>query len=376
MDGPLINQKYQRLTSSSDSLPLVPGPRPLTSCPSTLDPQPSTLPQLSVVLSFWNEEAVLPELIRRLRTVLGAMIATQQLGRYELIFVNDASTDRSEEVLREAAFGADDLRIINMSRNFGVAPCVMAGMQYASGDAVVYMDADLQDPPEVIPELVRVWKADPEVQVVHTVRRLRLGESALKRCVTWLGYLVLRSVSAIDLPHEAGDFKLLSRRVVEHLVQLQEQRPFTRGLVCWLGFKQQIVYYDREPRFAGKTKFPVLGWKVIRNFLDSAVMSFSDWPLKLAGFLGLGLAGLAMLYPPWALREWSAGREIPGWSVTCFAVVLLGGIQLLSVGILGNYVSAVFFESKRRPNYIVKSTAGFEKQGKSLPHRSMGTKAD
>jgi dolichol-phosphate mannosyltransferase len=328
--------------------------------PSSLNPQPSTLPTLSVVLSFWNEEPVLPELIHRLRTVLGAMVNTQQLGGYELIFVNDASTDQSEQILREAARGRDDLRIVNMSRNFGVAPCVMAGMQYASGDAVVYMDADLQDPPEVIPELMRLWRSDPELDVVHTVRSSRAGESALKRTLTSLGYTILRSVAAIDLPREAGDFKLLSRRVVEHMVRFQEQRPFTRGLVCWLGFKQAVVYYRREARFAGTTKFPVLGWKVIRNFLDSAVMSFSDVPLKISGFVGVLLVVAAMIYPPWAFFQWNGGRPIPGWSVTCFAVVLLGGIQLLSVGILGNYIGSIYFESKRRPSFIVKSTVGFE----------------
>ena len=328
-------------------------------------PACSATATLSVVLSFWNEEAVLPELIHRLRTVLGAMVDTQQLGAYELIFVNDASTDRSEEILRLAARERNDVRIINMSRNFGVAPCVMAGMQSAGGDAVVYMDADLQDPPEIIPKLWQTWRADPNVDVVHTVRSSRAGESICKRMVTSLGYSILRGAAAIDLPREAGDFKLLSRRVVDHLVQFQEQRPFTRGLVCWLGFKQQTVHYAREPRFAGRTKFPVLGWKVIRNFLDSAVMSFSDLPLKAAGFMGALLVAAAMLYPPWAGMQWLRGNEVPGWSVACFATVLLGGIQLISIGILGNYIGSIYFESKRRPTFVVKDTFGWRNKGQA-----------
>ncbi len=319
---------------------------------------------ISVVFSFWNEEAVLPELLRRMRSVFDLLLACDEIAGYELIFVNDASTDRSEEVLRQASKERADIKIVNMSRNFGVSPCAMAGMHYASGDAVIYMDADLQDPPEVIPEMIMAWKADPEVEVVHTVRRERQGESSVKKMITSLGYTLLRFASSIDLPREAGDFKLLSAGVVQHLVKFQERRPFMRGLICYLGFKQARVEYRREPRYSGKTKFPVLGRKVIGNFLDSALIAFSDLPLRLASALG-GMALLASLLclVGFGVRwlgspDGSFGGN--GWLAAITVALFLGGIQLLSLGIIGKYIASTYFENKRRPNFIVKNIQGFE----------------
>lgn len=315
-------------------------------------------PFVSVVLSFWNEEENLPELLRRLRAVFAVLADANEIRGYEAIFVNDASTDGSEGILRRAA-RQGDVRLLNMSRNFGVSPCVAAGMERARGDCVVYMDADLQDPPELIPEMLQAWKNDARVEVVHTVRRSRAGETRVKKLVTRLGYAVLRTVSSIDLPIEAGDFKLLSRRAVRHVVRFKEKRPFMRGLVCWIGFPQTIVYYHRAPRHAGRTKFPVLGTKVIRNFIDSAVISFSDVPLKLATAVGLACSAAALSYIGWVAIEWQRGRNIPGWSAIMVAVLFLGGVQLLSIGVLGNYVGSIFLEAKGRPNYIVKSSVGF-----------------
>jgi dolichol-phosphate mannosyltransferase len=324
---------------------------------------------VSVVLSFWNEEEVLDELLRRLRAVFDALIASGEIGGYELIFVNDASTDNSEPLLRQGALERCDVKLINMSRNFGVSPCVLAGMLHASGDAVVYMDADLQDPPEVIPELVRAWKADPQVEVVHTVRRSRAGESLVKLAITRLGYAILRAVSTIDLPLEAGDFKLLSRRAVDYVTRFGEKRPFLRGLVCWIGFKQAIVPYHRQARHSGTTKFRVLGLKVIRNFIDSAMISFSDVPLKASAALGMLFSASAGIYMFWVLFEWSRGRAIPGWSATMVAVLFLGGVQLLSIGVLGTYISSIFLEVKGRPNFIVKDTFGFERRASDYTAR-------
>ncbi len=318
-----------------------------------------TAPRISVVFSFWNEEDVLPELLRRTRAVFAALLQSGEIAEYELIFVNDASTDGSEALLRREA-RPGDIRLINMSRNFGVSPCVLAGMQHASGDAVIYLDADLQDPPELIPELIRTWQADPEVDVVHTVRHTRLGESRVKKVLTKIGYATLRAVSSIDLPTEAGDYKLLSRRAVDQVVQYREKRPFMRGLVCSIGFKQQRVYYERQPRASGETKFPVLGLKVIRNFLDSAVISFSDVPLKLAGNAGLLCTMLGCLWIAALVTLWSLGGAVPGWSAALAGVVFMGGLQLLSVGILGSYVSSIYLETKGRPNFIVRDTAGWE----------------
>ncbi|HVX14020.1 MAG TPA: glycosyltransferase family 2 protein [Pirellulales bacterium] len=313
---------------------------------------------ISVVFSFFNEEDVLPELLRRTREMFDGLLAANEIRGYELIFVNDASTDRSAEILMREARRRPDIRLINMSRNFGVSPCVLAGMRYASGDAVVYMDADLQDPPEVIPELVRVWQANPEIDVVHTVRRSRAGETRLKLAITRVGYWLLHAVSTIDLPLEAGDFKLLSRRAVDLVTQFREKRPFLRGLVCWIGLGQAKVYYHREPRWSGKTKFHVLGPKVIRNFIDSAVVSFSDVPLKISTALGLLFSAGAFVYLAVLLAGWWRGADLPAWSATLVAVLFLGGVQLISVGILGTYIASIFLESKGRPNFIVRDTFG------------------
>jgi glycosyltransferase involved in cell wall biosynthesis len=322
--------------------------------------QEPAVPGVSLVLSFRNEEACLPELIARLRKVLGDERKAGRIRGHELIFVNDASTDASETVLRAHAVGNDDIRIINMSRNFGVSPCVLAGMERSSGDLVIYMDADLQDPPELIPELVRAWKSEPDVGVVHTVRTNRAGESRLKLAITHLGYRILYLSSSIKLPMQAGDFKLASREVVDHLVAMKEKRPFLRGLVCWIGFKQKTVNYAREARAGGATKFPVISFKVINNFLDSALISFSDAPLRLATLAGLLVSVLALSYIVWVLIEKFRGHNLPGWSAVMTAVLFLGGTQLLCTGLQGLYISSIFQESKRRPNYIVKDTFGFK----------------
>ncbi|HEX7380256.1 MAG TPA: glycosyltransferase family 2 protein [Pirellulales bacterium] len=318
---------------------------------------------ISVVFSFFNEEDVLPELLRRTRAMFERLIAAGEIADYELLFVNDASTDRSAEILLDEMERGADIRLLNMSRNFGVSPCVLAGMLHAEGDAVIYMDADLQDPPEVIPELIRAWQSDRHIDVVHTVRRSRLGETRIKLALTRLGYWLLRKVSSIDLPMEAGDFKLLSRRAVNLVTQFQEKRPFLRGLVCWIGLGQAKIDYDREPRWSGKTKFHVLGLKVIRNFIDSALISFSDAPLKLATIFGLLCSAGAIACALLALLGWWRGAPPPGWSVTLIAVLLIGGAQLTTIGILGSYIASIFLESKGRPNFIIRDMRGGRVQG-------------
>lgn len=334
-------------------------------------PEPAA-PDLSVILSFRNEEACLPELISRLRKVLTEERKAGRIRGHELVFVNDASTDASEMILRAHAISNDDIRIINMSRNFGVSPCVLAGMEHSSGDAVVYMDADLQDPPELIPELIRAWKSEPGVGVVHTVRTNRAGESRVKLGITHLGYRILHMSSSIKLPMQAGDFKLLSREVVDHLIAMKEKRPFLRGLVCWVGFKQKTVSYAREARAGGATKFPVISFKVINNFFDSALISFSDAPLRLATVAGLVVSVMALSYIVWVLIEKYRGHNLPGWSAVMTAVLFLGGTQLLCTGLQGLYISSIFQESKRRPNYIVKDTFGFRPHDGAKPARRPG----
>ena len=253
--------------------------------------------RVSVVLSFYNEEHVLQELLRRLRFTFKALVKKGIVQSYELIFVNDASTDSSKQILM-SEIKRGDIVLINMSRNFGVSECAMAGFRQSSGDVVVYMDADLQDPPELIAELVSVWRDDAEVEVVYTTRTRRLGESKLKLLVTKIGYRLINSISDIELHVDSGDFKLLSRDVVNILNSLPEDKPYIRGLINWVGFKQKQIFYTREERFDGahNTKMPVLSRKVIYYWLDRALISFSDAPLKMVLFLGLFLSICSMLY--------------------------------------------------------------------------------
>lgn len=314
--------------------------------------------KISVVFSFFNEEDVLEELVTRVRRVFREELA-QVIDDYEMVFVNDVSTDRSLEILLRLSQGNRDIKIINMSRNFGVSPCVLAGMAHTDGDAVIYMDADLQDPPEVIPRMVKLW-LEEGCDVVHTRRLSRAGESKLKMLITKIGYSILAQASNIKLQPEVGDFKLLSRRAVDQLLRLKEKKPFTRGLVNWIGFRQTTVTYHRDERFAGDTKFPVMGWKVISNFLDSALISFSDMPLKLALLVGFLVSFGAFVYLVLIFVMKYLNWSLPGWSAIMATMLMLGGIQLFTLGMLGLYINAIFIETKNRPNYIIESTHGFD----------------
>ncbi len=311
--------------------------------------------KVSVVLSFYNERSVLPELLKRMRAVFANLIANNWVSSYELIFVNDNSSDDSEEYLRSELQNGD-IVIINMSRNFGVSECVMAGMDHASGDAVIYMDSDLQDPPEVIVKMVEAWRSDLDAEVVYTTRTRRDGEHWLKMLVTKIGYRFINAISEIDLQIDSGDFKLLSRRVVDNLLQMKEDKPYMRGLVSWLGFKQIQVFYDRDERLDGRenTKMKVLSRKVIYYWLDRALISFSDAPLKLMLFFGIGLSMLSFLYILVVISQKFLGLSVPGWAAIMSAILFLGGVQIMMLGFIGLYIGSIFKETKQRPRYIVK----------------------
>ncbi|MCX5740287.1 MAG: glycosyltransferase family 2 protein [Proteobacteria bacterium] len=310
-------------------------------------------PGLSVVLSFRNEADVIPELISRLaKSLEGAGID------YELIFVNDASTDGSLALLEALRARDPRVKILNMSRRFGVAPCVMAGMQFARGDAVVYMDTDLQDPPELIPTLVTRWREGADV--VYTVRTSRQGESVWKMRVTRAAYRAIQLASDIELPIEAGDFKLLSRRVVDHLIALGEQDLYVRGLVTWMGFRQVAVPYERQPRGAGEAHFPLLrSWGPISSFV-AGVTSFSHAPL--IAFLLLGLAGVALSMLALALLLLAG---VVGAAASSIAWLVAFGLLLwstlaLGIGVIGLYLARIHREVLGRPRYIVESAIGFD----------------
>lgn len=309
---------------------------------------------MSVVMSFYNELANLPELVARLREVSRL---NNDFKLNELIFVNDDSNDGSEQWLEKEARLSSDLVLVNMARRTGVSECVYAGMSVATGDAVVYLDSDLQDPPELIPELVRTWKQNQDCEVVYTVRKSRQGEGFIKLAVTKLGYRFLRKISHIDLPLDAGDYKLLSRKVVDIVLANMEFKPFMRGIVTSIGFKQIPVYYDREPRGNGRgaTKFALFSPRTISGWLDSALISFSDVPLKISLGIGLVTSFFSSAYLIVVLIQKIIGLYEPGWPALMAAILLLGSVQLMVMGVLGLYISAIFTQTKNRPIFIIKS---------------------
>ena len=307
--------------------------------------------RLSIVLSFRNEEKVIPELIRRLSAALAQCNAD-----YELIFVNDDSTDRSLELLKAQAAADRRVKVITMSRRFGICECLLAGIERAQGDAVIYLDCDLQDPPELIPELVGEWRKGADV--VYTVRTRRIRESRLKILITRLAYRIIAALSEISLPVEAGDFRLLSRRVVDELLRLRESDPYMRGLTTWVGFRQVPVRYERQPRFAGEGHFPLLSANPAKAFL-AGITSFSIVPLYL--ILILGLAGVALAAAGLTASAVAAllGAAAAGVALTFF-FVMLWAVLMTALGVVGLYVSRIYRDVRGRPRYIVADTIGFE----------------
>jgi dolichol-phosphate mannosyltransferase len=310
--------------------------------------------RVSVVFSFRNEEDNIPELIRRTRAALSVSEV-----EYELIFVNDCSNDRSLELLTAEAQTDDRIKIINMARRSGVSPCVLAGFSYVSGDAVIYMDTDLQDPPELIPQLIEEWRKGADV--VNTTRLSRAGEWPIKMWITKQAYRLIRMTSDIDMLMDTGDFKLLSRRVVKELLKLDEYDPFMRGLVRWVGFKQVQIFYNRETRYGGKTHFPLLTSSGPVRALLSGITSFSSFPLYIAFVLGLIVSVVTFVYLlAMAAVRIISGIPMPGWSSETIAILLLGGIILTCVGILSIYVSRINREVRRRPNWIIDNVMNLD----------------
>lgn len=301
---------------------------------------------VSLVLPVYNEEPVVPELRRRLGELLAEMDPS---GLWEVIFVNDGSRDASRELLEAACLEEKRFKLVNLSRNFGHQIAITAGTDRAEGDAVVIMDADLQDPPEVIAEMLQRFVEGYDV--VYAVRRKRDGESWFKRATAALFYRILERVVGVKIPADTGDFRLMSRRVVLALRGLREANRFVRGLVAWIGFRQTAVYYDRKARFAGDTHYPL--HKMLR-FASDGIVSFSTLPLRFATFLGV-LAGLiAAGVAGWVfVAVFSGAYVVPGWATLMLAVSLASSAQLLMIGILGEYLGRVYDEVKRRPLYLV-----------------------
>jgi len=301
-------------------------------------------PELSVVVPVFNEDAVLPELQRRLSAVLAECAPA-----HEIIFVDDGSSDESPTILLAASDADPRIRVLRFSRNFGHQAAVTAGIEHAAGAAIVIIDADLQDPPEVIPDLLAEWRAGS--QVVSAVRGVREGESPIRLALIRLFYRLIRGMSSVDLTPDVGDFRLIDRRVADALNRLPERNRYVRGLVRWVGFKHSEVRYRRAGRFAGQTKYPYT--KLIQLALDG-MTSFSAVPLQLVTYLGFAVSALSLGLVGFALISHLGGGQIPaGWTSVFVAVAFLAGIQLVAIGILGAYVTRIFDEVKGRPLYIV-----------------------
>jgi len=307
---------------------------------------------VSIVFSFRNEEKNLKELISRVDTAFKKI----QNYKYELIFVNDDSNDNSEKILEELQ-ESYMIKIINMSRTFGVGPCVLAGFKHSFGDCVVYLDSDLQDPPEVIPKLLTEFEKGHDV--VHTVREKRLGESGIKLFFTKLAYKTINRLSEIDLPIEAGDFKLISKRVLQKILSQKEFRPYVRGLSVWVGYKQSFVYYTREARAHGKSKFSLFSQGPITEFING-VTSYSLKPLYIGIFLGFFSLLFSVVLIAYAFYAKFNDLAIPGTTGILIAVSFFSGILLFTLGIMGIYIARIFEQARGREKYIIKEIKDFK----------------
>lgn len=311
---------------------------------------------ISVIIPVYNEEEGLPELYRRLTIVL------EDLGEsYEIIFVNDGSHDRSLEIIKE--LHAKDIRVkfIDLSRNFGHQIAITAGMDYVSGNAAIIMDADLQDPPEVLPQMVAKWREG--YAVVYALRRKR-KENLAKRACYFAFYRILRRLASIDIPPDAGVFCLMDQRVVRELRRMPEQNRFVRGLRSWVGFKQIGLEFERDIRFAGETKHSFS--KLVKIALDGFI-SFSHLPLRAVSYLGFAIASISFFGAALTLfQRLFTDTTVCGYTIVLISVLFIGGIQLLSIGLIGEYIGRIYDEAKNRPLYIVQDSDGFEEADRSI----------
>ena len=306
---------------------------------------------LSVVVPCFDEEAVIQETHARLVATLARIVET----RFEVVYVDDGSSDRTLSVLRAIQQSDPRIRVVALSRNFGQQIAVAAGLEHASGEAVVLIDADLQDPPEVIPEMVERWRAG--VDVAYGARTEREGETPLKLWTAKTFCRTLNRLSDVDIPLDTGDFRLMDRKVVDALLAMPERDRFVRGMVAWVGFRQEPVHYGRAARFAGRTKYPM---KKMLRFASDGILSFSLVPLRLAIYMGFAASGLALAGILYALLlRLFTDVWVTGWTLLFIAVLFLGGVQLVFLGVIGEYLGRVYGEVKQRPLYLVKERHGF-----------------
>ena len=313
------------------------------------------MPTFSIIAPIYNEINNLPELYPRVRDVMDSTGEP-----WELVLVDDGSTDGSTDLIRELQAQDPRLRPVIFARNFGHQIAVTAGLDYSRGDAVVIIDADLQDPPEVILDMIAKWRQG--YQVVYAIRTEREGESWFKELTASIFYRLIYRITDVDIPLDTGDFRLLDRKVVDVLGKMRERHRFLRGMSVWVGFKQTGVEYKRAARFSGETKYP---FKKMLKFATDAVTSFSYFPLQLAMYLGFISAGVSILAMPVVIILRASGSQaFFGQASTLLAVLFLGGVQLISLGILGEYIGRLYDEAKGRPLYIVSEEPEEGKQVK------------
>ncbi|MFL6752054.1 MAG: glycosyltransferase family 2 protein [Sphingomicrobium sp.] len=306
--------------------------------------------KLSIVVPCFNEEACLPALHARLSAAARAAAGDD----YELLLVNDGSRDGSWPIMEGLARDDEHVVAVNLSRNHGHQLALTAGLDLSRGENVLIIDADLQDPPELLPAMVEAMR-DSQADVVYGVRKSRAGDTAFKRATAHGFYRLLSRATEVDIPLDAGDFRLMSRRALNALLAMPEQARFIRGMVAWIGFRQVPFAYDRAERFAGATKYPF--GKMMRFALD-ALTGFSSAPLKLASHAGLALSLGSILLIAYIAYAWLSGESIQGWTSLMLVVVVLGAVQMFVLALMGEYIGRLYNEAKRRPLYIVEEIAG------------------
>lgn len=307
--------------------------------------------RISVVVPLYNEQENIDALFRRLLAVLEALNTS-----YDVICVNDGSRDNTLKNLVEYHQRYPQIKVVNLSRNFGKDTAMSAGIDYSQGMAVIPIDADLQDPPELIAEMIEKWHEGYDV--VYASRLVRIGESWFKRFSAEGFYQVINKLSRVSIPPNTGDFRLIDRRVVESIKKMPERQRFMKGIFAWVGYKQTSILFDREPRYQGQTKWNY--WK-LWNFAIDGITSFSFLPLKVWTYVGLIIALVSLVYASFLiLRTIIFGIDVPGYASLMVAVLFLGGIQLLTLGIIGEYIGRVYEEVKGRPLYLVRDCYGFE----------------
>ncbi|HEY0044696.1 MAG TPA: glycosyltransferase family 2 protein [Allosphingosinicella sp.] len=316
--------------------------------------------RLSIVVPCFNEEACLGQLHARLSAAARSIAGDS----YEIVLVNDGSRDGSWAMMQALAASDPRLVAINLSRNHGHQLALTAGLDLCSGDRILIIDADLQDPPELLPDMMATMEAQ-RADVVYAVRRARAGETAFKLASATIFYRLLSKLAEIEIPRDTGDFRLMSRRALDAFLALPEQARFIRGMVAWVGFRQVPIVYDRAERHAGTSKYPFS--KMLRFALD-AVTGFSTAPLRMASHIGLWLVAASVLLVAYIAFGFLTGRAIQGWTSLMLVVVVLGAVQMFVLGMIGEYLGRLYIESKHRPLYIVSDIAGYTDAHASLGH--------